>query len=335
MAKPVLVYYRILKYQPENLRLLRKNFRVINLPDPGADTAKILSQADVVLAPLGYYFGKEKIDQAPRLKVIASNTTGHPHIDIDYAGKRGIRVITLKEHKKFLQKITPTAEFAWGLIIALIRNMIPAYKSVLEGRWDRRPFGGSSMLSRMSLGIAGYGRLGKMVGRYGKVFGMTVRYYDPFVFSESDGIERANSMKELVRASDIVTIHIPHNPGTENLFDRKMLANFKRGSYLINTSRGELLDHEALLRCLEDGTLAGAALDVFSSEFKSGFTGILKKHPLIRYAGRHANLIITPHIGGSTIDAWHLTERYTIDETIKALKKIRLCRRMCDKKKNR
>ncbi|MDP2913208.1 MAG: NAD(P)-dependent oxidoreductase, partial [Candidatus Omnitrophota bacterium] len=295
MKKPVIVYYEILKYQPENLRLLSDNFRIISLPDPNAGTLKILGQADVVLAPLGYYFGKEKIDLASKLKVIASNTTGHPHIDADYAGKKGVKVITLKKYKEFLQKITPTAELTWGLIIALTRNMITAYRSVLEGRWDRRPFGASSMLSRMNLGIAGYGRLGKMVGRYGRSFGMAVRYYDPFVSSATGGIKRVNSLRELIKSSDIVTIHIPHNPGTENLFDRKTFSGFKKGSYLINTSRGELIDHEALLKCLEDGTLAGAALDVFEGEFKSDFSGILKKHPLIKYAGKHANLIITPH----------------------------------------
>jgi D-3-phosphoglycerate dehydrogenase len=317
MAKPTLIYYPVLQYQPGNLRLLHDNFEVIELPNPDHDTPKILKRAEVILAPLGYFCGKEKIDSAPNLKVIGSNTTGHPHIDVVCAVKKGIKVVTLKGQYDFLKTITPTAELTWGLIIALIRNMFPSYKSVLDGNWDRRPFAGECMLSRMSLGVAGYGRLGKMVANYGKCFGMTVRYYDPFVSVHDDGIERVFSLKELVSTSDIVTIHIPHETETENLFGREVFSYFKKGSYFINTSRGELVDHEALLSFLKDATLAGAALDVFEDEFKSGFT--ILEHPLWQYAREHDNLILTPHIGGSTVDAWRQTEEYTISLVLAAL----------------
>lgn len=321
MSKFSIIYYKVLEYQSESLKFLRANFQLISLSDPTQDTPKILTQADVILAPLGYYLGRNKIDQAPKLKIIASNTTGHPHIDVNYARKKGIKVITLKEYPHFLRTITPTAELTWGLIIALTRNIFPAYQSVLEGNWNRRPFGGVSMLSRMSLGIAGYGRLGSMVASYGRCFGMTVRYYDPFVSKNDPGVKQVNSLEELVKVSDIITIHIPHQPETEKIFNRRLFAHFKKGSYLINTSRGELIDHKALLECLLDGTLAGAALDVFEREFKAGFTAHLREHPLLQYAREHSNLIITPHIGGSTVDAWKLTEMFTINEIITTLRK--------------
>ena len=317
MIKPTLIYYTILKYRPENLTFLNENFSVVQLPDPGHDTPRVLARADVVLAPLGYYFSKEKIDCASKLKVIGSNTTGHPHIDIRYAAQKGIKVVTLKEQHDFLKTITPTAELTWGLIITLTRKIIPAYKSVMAARWDRRPFGGKAMLSRMSLGVAGCGRLGGMVAKYGKCFSMTVCYYDPFVSEEDVGIKRASSLEELVSMSDIVTVHIPHEPETENLFGRELFSHFKNGSYFINTSRGKLVDHEALLYCLEDGTLAGAALDVFEDEFKPGFT--IVNHPLWKYAQENDNLILTPHIGGSTVDAWRLTEEHTIALVLEVL----------------
>lgn len=319
MKKDKAIYYEMLNYQPENLKFLNENFEVIMLPNPLDDKPEILNQADIIFAPLGYYCGKDKIDQSPKLKIIASNTTGHPHIDVNYAAQKGIQVITLKGHDEFLNTITPTAELTWGLIILLTRKIFPAYQSVLKGSWNRRSFGGDYMLSRMSLGVAGYGRLGRMVANYGKSFGMKVRYYDPFVENEDVGVFRVNTLAELVSTSDIITIHIPHEPETENLFNDKIFSQFKKGTYLINTSRGELIDHNALLRCLQDGALAGAALDVMEKEFTTGFQDTLKNHPLWKYAQKHANLIITPHIGGSTIDAWKMTEEYTIKLIITAL----------------
>jgi phosphoglycerate dehydrogenase-like enzyme len=320
MPRLTLLYYQILKYQPENLKLLYDHFNVISLPEPTYDTPSTLVQADIVLAPLGYYFGKDKIDQASKLKIIASNTTGNPHIDVGYARQKGIKVVTLKGENSFLEKITPTAEFTWGLIIALTRNMFPAYHSVLKGCWDRRPFGGPSMLSNMSLGIAGCGRLGSMVASYGRCFGMVVQYYDPFVSRNDLGAERTASLKELVQSCDIITVHIPHEKTTENLFNREIFSHFRKGSYFINTSRGELVDHQALLECLMDGRLAGAALDVLEGEFEPEFGHLLKNHPLWQYAQKHGNLILTPHIGGSTVDAWRLTEGFTIRMVLDVLK---------------
>lgn len=320
-SKDILIYYEILKYQSKNLQLLHNEFDVITLPDPNHDKPEILRKANVILAPLGYYLGKEKINYSQKLKVIGSNTTGHPHIDVDYAEKKGIRVITLKDRHDFLNTITPTAELTWGLVLALTRNMVPAYLSVLNGQWDRRPFGGSSMLSRMKLGVAGYGRLGKMVASYGICFGMQVMYYDPFVDKSEHGIIRAQSLEDLVSNTDIVTIHIPHENETEGLFSEEIFSAFKKGAFLINTSRAELVNQNALISCLTNGTLAGAAVDVLEGEFTSGFATKIRQNPLWQYAQSNNNLIITPHIGGSTIDAWRLTEEQTIKCILNALHK--------------
>ena len=313
VRKPVALYYSILKYQPENRKRLDELFEVVELADPSLDTAEILSRVEIIFAPLGYLVDQAKIDAAPLLKVIASNTTGHPHIDVGYARGKGIQVACLKYAQEFLSTITPTAELTWGLIIALTRNLLQAHQAAVQGCWDRRPFGAPAMLSRLSLGIVGLGRLGSRVARYGRVFGMAVRYYDPFVDSKEEGLERMASLKELVAKSDIVTIHVPHEPETENLFDQEIFRCFKKGSYLINTARGELIDWGAFLQALEDGQLAGAALDVFEGEFEPGFKDRFPSHPVLDYARSHHNLILTPHIGGSTIDAWRLTEGHTID----------------------
>ena len=321
MKMKKLLYYEILNFQPENLVLLEENFDSHILPNPDYDTPEILREIEVVFAPLGYYCGKEKIEFMPSLKVIASNTTGTPHIDEEYAEKRGIKVISLKGETEFLSSITPTAEHTWGLMLSLIRNVFPSFKSVCDGKWSRWPFGAPKMLSRMSLGIIGLGRIGKMVAEYGRAFRMDVRFYDPYVYiPHISGIVKIDKLDELVALSDIVTLHVPLNKETEGMINEDIFPKFKQGSYLINTSRGGIIHTSALIKSLETGKLAGAALDVLDDEFERGFENSVKEHPLIVYACRHSNLLITPHIGGSTIDAWRLTQEFTIKSILKYLK---------------
>ena len=319
-SKKPLIYYKILHYQKENLQLLEKHFDIIYLNDPDEDTSEVLGKAEIILAPLGFFLGKEKIDLSPNLKIIASNTTGVPHIDVSHAESKGIKVLSLQDQTEILDKITPTAELTFGLIISLIRKIPWAFDSVKRGTWNRRLFGGKSMLSRMNLGVVGMGRLGRMVARYGKSFGMEVYYYeqDEKIIIPNDLI-KLNSLEEIVALSDIVTVHINLTEENRGLFNKKTFSQFKDGSYFINTSRGEIVDFNALLGCLKNGKLAGAALDVFEGEFNKGFQEHLKDHALLEYAETHDNLLVTPHIGGSTYDAWKETEEYTIRMILKNL----------------
>jgi D-3-phosphoglycerate dehydrogenase len=320
MPKPRALYYRMLQYQPENVALLEEAFDLSVLDTPADDTPDVLRRTNVLFAPLGYRVDKTKIDASPDLRAIASNTTGHPHIDVDYARSRGIYVACLKFAPEFLARITPTAELTWGLVIALTRRIVPAHRAALEGRWDRRPFGAPAMLSSLSLGVVGLGRLGRMVARYGRTFGMGVSYYDPFVDDAVDGFERMGTLEELVGRSDVVTLHVPHEKATEGMMSRAVFQRFKRGAYFINTARGELVDWGALLEALESGHLAGAALDVFEGEFEPGFATRFPGHKVLAYARSRDNLLLTPHIGGSTVDAWRQTERHTIDMVIRHLR---------------
>ena len=316
--RPKAIYYNILRYQEDNLTLLQEYFDVTILETPEENTDQVLGGVEVLFAPLGYMWDNMIFKRCPKLKVLGSNTTGHPHIDVQEAEKLGIEVVTLKDETEFLATITPTAEHTFGLILAVTRNLLPAALSVQKGKWDRRPYGGQKMLSKMKLGIVGYGRLGKMVAKYALSFGMKVSFYDPYVenvglYFCSTGVNRNESLKELVSTSDIVTLHVPHLPETENLIDAEIFSSFLDNSYFINTSRGELVDHHALLDNLQNDHLAGVALDVFQDEFTREFS--LKSHPLWRYSLTNNNVLITPHIGGSTIDAWRLTEEFTIKTT--------------------
>jgi len=335
------LYFEILNYKKENLDLLYDSFEIIRLNNPSMITPDILKNVSVIFAPLGYFFGEDIFSMSPNLKVVATNTTGVPHIDVERAASKGIHVISLKDEKEFLDTITPTAELTMGLIINITRNVIPAIKSVLDGKWSRWEFGGQAMLSRMSLGIVGLGRLGKMVARYATAFGMKVSYYDPFithselpplcpplvrggwgVIKDEWNYRRTDTVEELVSDVDIISVHIPMNEENRHFFNKAVFSKFKKGSYFINTARGEVVDSQALIEALEKGIIKGAALDVLDGEFEPDFSGRVLSHPLVKYAQTHNNLIITPHIAGSTEDAWHLTQRYVIEQTIEYVRRF-------------
>uniref|UniRef100_UPI002FDA109D NAD(P)-dependent oxidoreductase n=1 Tax=Dissulfurispira sp. TaxID=2817609 RepID=UPI002FDA109D len=317
------LYFEILNYKKENLDLLYDNFEVIRLNNPSMITPDILKDVSVIFAPLGYFFGEDIFSKSPNLKVVATNTTGVPHIDVDNAVLRGIKVISLKDEKEFLNTITPTAELTIGLIINITRNVIPAIKSVLDGKWSRWEFGGQAMLSRMSIGIVGLGRLGIMVARYATSFGTKVSYYDPFIAHNAEWpYKRVESIEQLVSDVDIVTVHIPMNKENRHLFNKGVFFKFKKGSYFINTARGEVVDSQALIEALEKGIIKGAAVDVLDGEFEPDFSGRILSHPLVKYAQTHDNLIITPHIAGSTEDAWYLTQRHVIEQTIEHMRRF-------------
>ena len=260
---------------------------------------------DVVFARTGRIYDDNMIRNF-RPKVIASNTTGDSHIDTEYCKDKCIEVITLKDDD-IMYELTAVPELTIGLIIALTRNLMPAINSVKTGEWDRYPFCGKKMLSEMSLGIWGLGRIGQMIDDYYNLI-PSINVYDSEDCIGSD--------MDAVLGSDIVTVHIPVD-GNEGLFDEKMFSKIKDGAYFINTSRGEIVDELALVRALESGKLAGAATDVISGEFEPGFN--VKNSPLWHYAQAHDNLLICPHIGGSTEDSWEKTQIRIIEKVLEFL----------------
>lgn len=267
---------------------------------------------EIVFVPTGRYYGMDFIDSYPDMKIIASNTTGDQHIDTAYCKDKDIEVITLKGDP-VLEQITAVAELTIGLIIMLTRNVIPAVRSVRDGKWDRYPFGGRKMLKNMNIGIFGCGRIGMHV--YRRILHSYCLLYDRKPIGEN-----RTSRYWTLAESDIVTVHITLE-GNERLFNKGMFERFKDGAYFINTSRGEIVDEDALLWALESGKLAGAATDVLSGEFDDGFD--VTKNRLWQYAQVHDNLIITPHIGGSTEDAWEVTQEAIMKKAYDAAKNRR------------
>lgn len=285
---------------------------------------KAISEADGLIVRLGHRVDEELLSAATRLRFVATATTGLNHIDLDAAARRGVAVLSLKGETAFLDTVTATAEHTWGLLLALVRHLPGALAQVLEGHWDRNRFKGRE-LSGLTLGIVGYGRLGRMVAGYGQAFRMRVLAADPHPISRDEGVTYL-PLYELLAAADIVSLHVALDATTDGLVDGAAFGSMKPGAYLINTARGELLDEGALLAALESGRLAGAALDVLRDEIPTAQSCPVQ-HPLLAYALTHDNLLITPHIGGATHDAMRKTEVYMANKIqlfIASIPKIRI-----------
>jgi phosphoglycerate dehydrogenase-like enzyme len=251
--------------------------------------------------------------RCPNLKAIVSNTTGVPHIDMVEAARRNIAVCALHDEQAFLDTITPTAEHTIGLMLAAWRRIPAAHAAAAGGAWSRWPWAAPRMFSRMRLGLVGYGRLGSKVGRIAEAMDMEVAWYDPFV----DG--SVSDLTTLARRSDVLSLHAPALDSTRLLVSRAILEALPAGALVINTARGELLDTEALLDLLEGGHIASAALDTIDGEFDPDFTKTFGASRLATYARNHDNLVLTPHIGGSTMDAWSETQSYVVRKAIRSL----------------
>ena len=238
---------------------------------------------------------REVIERGERLQVIGRAGIGVDNIDLEYATRKGIVVVNAPSGN-----IISTAEHTIALLFSLSRNIPQAYMSLKEGRWERERFMGRE-IRRKTLGILGLGRVGSEVARRAKALEMRVIAHDPFVsaeYAESLGVELV-SREELFRESDFLTIHLPLTDSTRNCVGERELEMMKRDSFLINTSRGEIVDEEALLRALDEGKIRGAALDVFTREPPP------KDDPLVN----HPRVIATPHLGALTEEAQKMVAR--------------------------
>ncbi|MBF0522483.1 MAG: hypothetical protein HQL24_05435 [Candidatus Omnitrophica bacterium] len=294
-------------YCPE-AKLLLNSFADVTFCDKLTRRQLLEKVCDVdgLIVRFAHKIDKQVIDQAKRLKVIATAATGTNHIDVDYAKTKGMDVLSLKGETKFLKNIAATAELTLALMLALIRKIPAAHNSVQKGLWDRNLFFGEE-LSGKTLGIVGYGRLGTKVARLASAFGMTILVYDPLIKkSLPRNIHQCRTLKELLQHADIISVHVALNENTVGLLGKAEFRNIKKGSYLVNTSRGQVVEEQALIQALRSGQLKGAALDVLAEEEAKSFN--LKSRAIFQYARKNTNLILTPHIGGATVESMKKTE---------------------------
>ena len=285
--------------------------------------SKEKKSADILVVGLKYQIDKKFLDQTPNLKVVASPATGLNHLDLVEIKSRGIKIISLRGRKDFLRNVPSTAEETFGLMLSLARNIPWAFDDVKNGGWDRLNWRGHQLMDK-TIGLLGFGRLGRIVARYAKAFDMKVLACDPNVsekFMKSRGVVKIN-MDGLFKRSDIVSLHVLLTDQTQNLIKEKHLRSMKPTAYLINTARAELIEKNALHQALKNNWIAGAGIDVMWDERSDG--SHLKKDPLWNYAKTHKNLIILPHIGGVTFEAMALTQEFTADLVEKYVKPKKL-----------
>lgn len=271
----------------------------------------------VIITKLGFYLGSEELKDQDQLDYLLTPTTGLNHIDLDYADKAQIKVLSLKGESEFLARIQSTAEHTWTLLLSLIRNLIPAHKHVNQGGWDRIPHLAQE-LNTQTLGIIGLGRLGKILVKYAEAFSMRIlcNDIDSSVFTEEYATYQSD-LNPLLEESDYVILQIDYRPENENLFDKELFFKMKDGAFFINTSRGEMVDEAALVEALSSGKLAGAALDVLKGD--SAWESESKDNDLLRYAREHDNLIITPHMGGYGRISIEMTRDFITKKFIKSI----------------
>lgn len=253
----------------------------------------------ILVVRLGLQVNSTVLQANPQLKVVATPTTGLDHIDIEFAKQLGIKILSLKGERDFLEQVYATAEHTFALILSLLRYVPSAFEAVKEYQWRRDIYRGFE-LNRKVLGLIGCGRLGSMVARYAMAFGMRVLIFDPYQIDLPDGVNVVDTLDELLKSCDVLSIHVPLNDETRGMLSEQQFAKLKYSAWLVNTSRGSVIDEKALLKALVSKQLNGAALDVLDDEqfIESG-----EPNPLIEYARHHDNLIITPHIGGATFES--------------------------------
>ena len=273
-----------------------------------------LRDIDVLWVRLRHRIDAEVLANAPRLKIIVTATTGLNHIDLEEAVRRGIQVLSLRGESAFLQDVRGTAEHTVALTLALLRRLPQAVAHVLDGEWNRDLFKGHELYQK-TVGIIGYGRLGRVVARYLKGFDTHVLVSDRNIdIVPVEGGAELVSLTRLLQESDLVTLHVDLNSETRTFFGAAQFAVMKHGACLINTSRGEVIEESALLQALQSGRLGGAALDVLCNERSDG----MEDHPLVAYAREHDNLIITPHIGGCTFESMEKTEVFLAQKLLQS-----------------
>lgn len=290
---------------PNLKRLEEIGAEVVNERRPAHHAAeemrRLIPGTDAVIAASDIY-DESVFDADPRLKIIARVGVGYDAIDLAAATRHGVVVSTTPGANH-----DAVADMALGLILALARHIPREDRLVREGTWDR--ITGSDVHGK-TLGILGLGKVGKGVARRGQGFAMRLIAHDPFwdeAFAFTHGVERL-TLDEVVSQADYLTLHLPASPDTNNIMNEKRLRMMKPTAYLVNTARGTLVDQAALNRALEEGWIAGAALDVFDHEPPWG-------SPILQRQGA----IFTPHVAGFSQGANEAMVRLAVDNVINVL----------------
>jgi D-3-phosphoglycerate dehydrogenase len=253
------------------------------------ELAAIIGEYDALLVRSQTKVTERIMNSGKRLKVVGRAGVGVDNIDLEAATKRGIVVINAPDGNTIA-----TCEHTFAMMMAVARSIPQAYKKTIGGEWDRKTFVGVELRNKV-LGVIGMGRIGSEVAKRAKAFGMDVLGYDPFLTEERAeklGVKLA-SVNDIAKQADFITVHTPLTPETRHMIGPAQFAMMKKGVRIINCARGGIIDELALVDAVEKGIVAGAAFDVFEEEPPK------PDHPFLN----HPKIIVTPHLGASTVEA--------------------------------
>ena len=268
------------------------------LPPAKDELKAMIGDVDVLIMRVDPMIDKEVLDAAKNLKVIGVCSVGLNHIDTKYAEEKGIKVFNAPGLNG-----NAVAELTICKMLELSRHTIPAHRDVtVNQKWDKYAFVGRELRGK-TLGVLGFGRIGQRVGELARVFKMDVVAYDPYlpahVFEEQHA--KSMSIEEVLKVSDYVTIHMPLNDETRNLFNAKSIAEMKDDAIVLNMARGGIVNEKDMYEALKAGKIGGYASDVMENELAAGdlTEGAGFDSPLFECD----NFIVTPHLGAQTVDA--------------------------------
>jgi len=281
--------------------LKEAGFEIIYLPDSSPEE-KAESCKDIVgwVVRSGTKATADMIESAEQLKVICRAGVGVDNIDIPAATRKGVVVMNTPD-----VNTVSAAEHTVAMILALSRNIPIGDSSIKGGEWIRNALVGTELRNK-TLGVVGLGKIGREVIKRCLSFDMNILGFDPYVSQDIFNPEQVNvvDLEQLTKEADFISIHVPLTESTKNLFDYKRLCAMKPNARIVNVARGGVVDEAGLTKALNEDKIAGAAIDVFSSE------PVHKSNPLV-----HAkNIVLTPHLGASTIEAKERASRVVCEQ---------------------
>ncbi len=252
------------------------------------------------------YLGEELLKNT-QVEVICTASTGTVHIDEKFCKKNKIKILSLKKDKKLLNQLTSTSDLAFGFLINAIRKIPESLEAVAKGRWSYLDFTGR-MLKNLTIGVIGYGRLGKIFSKYCLSFGAKVYVYDPYLNPKNKKIKIINILEKKIKDLDVIALHIHATTNNLNFIEKKKFSLMKKNVILVNTSRGELINEKDLINFLKKNKNATYYTDVLKDEYKG-----LKKSKIYKFFKKNRKQVfITPHIGGMTKEGQSLAYHYSL-----------------------
>jgi len=291
----------------EGIKVLKDaGFEVVVHHYDSNELKKIIKEFDAIIVRSATKVTKEIIEEGAkgRLKVIGRAGVGVDNIDVETATKHKIIVVNSPT-----AAARSVAELTIAFAFALARDLVVANNELKSGEWTKKKHKGI-VLEGKTWGLIGFGRIGREVARIALALGMNVIAYDAYVKVDMEGVSEAKSIEEVLKNSDIVSVHVPLTEETRGLIGEKELRMMKKGAILINTARGGVIDEGALAKVIEEGHLRGAGLDVFEEEPPKPYNPLLKLK----------NVYVTPHIGANTVEAQKVAGKIIAEQVIKALK---------------